>query len=320
MHPFVYAVHQSVLRDDLIDFDAPILVGFSTGPDSEFLYHYLNHVYRPDLLHLVYVNHHLRPEAELAHELSRVTALGQRHPVHSVDAPITGASSIEVRARDARYAHFHRLATQHGITQISTGHHYDDHIETILLQLIRGTQRGLRGITQIKNWGPGVLIRPLIHCYKADILAYLDAQKLPYTCDSTNTDTHFTRNKIRHTLLPLLQSLNPKIHDRLNTFATYHERVHDFLDQHHTDAYAQIIKQHQHCQIDRHYLIQQPGITQSYLLLHMVQHVTNTPANHQHIQTILDLANTPPFPKYTQLPGHVDVTIQTETLSLKRTR
>lgn len=320
MHSFVYAVHQSVLRNALIDLDAPILVGFSTGPDSEFLYHYLSQVCPPDRLHLVYVNHHLRPSEELALDLRRVTALSHHHPVHIVDAPITGPSSIEARAREARYAHFDRLANTHGIAQISTGHHYDDHIETVLLQLIRGTQRGLRGIAQKKNWGPGVLIRPLIHCYKSDILAYLDAHKLPYTRDSTNADTHFTRNKIRHTLLPLLQSLNPKIHDRLNTFATYHETVHDFLDQQHADAYTQIMKQPQACQLDRHYLIQQPAVTQRYLLLHMVQHVTQTPPNHSHIQTIIQLANRPPFPKKTQLPGHISVTINATTLTLEHTR
>lgn len=138
-----------------------------------------------------------------------------RHFATSDEAARTG-ESIEMAARRLRYEWFAQLCREHGFDRVAVAHHQDDNAETFLLNLARGT--GLRGLTGMEADGVQV-VRPLLGLTRKEILAYLAEKGQDYVTDSTNTDTHYKRNLIRHELLPLLARLNPSIVRTLNDTA-----------------------------------------------------------------------------------------------------
>ena len=116
--------------------------------------------------------------------------------------------SIEMAARRLRYDYFERLRHDIAADGICVAHHRDDSVETVLLNLVRGTGiRGLRGI-QPRN---GYILRPMLSVSRNDIVGYLNSQDQSYVTDSTNLVPDVKRNKIRLELMPLLQQLNPNV-------------------------------------------------------------------------------------------------------------
>lgn len=113
--------------------------------------------------------------------------------------------SIQVAARDLRYAWFEEIRQQFNYTRIATAHHQDDSIETFFINLIRGTGiKGLHGILPIQE----KLIRPLLFANKKEIIAFAKKNKLKHREDSSNASDKYVRNKIRHSLIPLLNEIN----------------------------------------------------------------------------------------------------------------
>ncbi len=114
--------------------------------------------------------------------------------------------SLEMAARDLRYNWFNSLLESEGFTCLCTAHHLDDSIETFFINLLRGTGiAGLHGI-KVKN---DKIVRPLLFATREEILSYAKQNNISYVEDSTNSETKFTRNKIRHNLFPVLRDINP---------------------------------------------------------------------------------------------------------------
>lgn len=114
--------------------------------------------------------------------------------------------SIQMAARELRYEWLETVRAEHGFATIATAHHLDDSIETAVHNFIRGTGvSGLRGILQKS----GKLIRPLLFAHRADVESFAKAHAVPFREDASNRDTKYTRNKIRHTILPMLREINP---------------------------------------------------------------------------------------------------------------
>ena len=116
--------------------------------------------------------------------------------------------SIEMAARELRYEWFEEIRRKSGANVIAVAHHRDDSVETLLLNLIRGTGiNGLRGIRP-KN---GHIVRPLLCLDRKEIINYLNRTGQDYVTDSTNLQDEYTRNKIRLNLLPMMQEINPSV-------------------------------------------------------------------------------------------------------------
>ena len=116
--------------------------------------------------------------------------------------------SIEMAARELRYAWFERVRQEQGLQWVAVAHHRDDSVETVMLNLIRGTGiNGLRGI-QPKN---GRIVRPLLRVSRKEIVDYLKGMDQGYVTDSTNLQDEYMRNKIRLHVLPLLEEINPSV-------------------------------------------------------------------------------------------------------------
>ena len=135
----------------------------------------------------------------------------------------THNASIEVAARDVRYAFLARTTETHNAQLVALAHHADDQAETVMLRLLRGTGlHGLRGM-QMRSPLPGAqhltAVRPLLHVTRADIERYCAECNLQPRHDATNDDLRHARNRVRHELLPLLEQYNPNIRSVLARLA-----------------------------------------------------------------------------------------------------
>lgn len=126
--------------------------------------------------------------------------------------------SLEMAARDLRYEWFNSLMQENNFTYLATAHHLDDSIETFFINLLRGTGiAGLHGI-QVKN---DKIVRPLLFATREEITEYANNNNLSHVEDSTNAETKFTRNKIRHKLFPILKEINPNFESALKKDIEY---------------------------------------------------------------------------------------------------
>lgn len=193
-----------------------VLVALSGGADSVALLRLLlEYGCRCEAAHC---NFHLR-EAESDRDEAFVRTLCTAHgvPLHVAHFDTRGTAaqrriSLEMAARELRYAWFEEVRADCGADCIAVAHHADDSIETFLLNLVRGTGiEGLRGIRP-RN---GNVVRPLLCLSRADILDYLESIGQPFVTDSTNLQDEYTRNKIRLHLLPLLETINPSARNNI---------------------------------------------------------------------------------------------------------
>ncbi len=221
----VTCVHQTIARYQLIQPGEHIVIGVSGGPDSTCLAAVLHEcIEKWDLtLHLAHLNYGTRGhESEsdeifvrkLAQELNLGVTIERATSDDLLD-PDHG--SFQARARTARYRFFERVAQQRGAHKIATGHTADDQAETVLMWALRGA--GLTGLAGIPVQRCHQIIRPLIALTRTDIRAYLDAKHLGVRIDSTNEDPVYLRNRVRHGLIPLLQTYNPQIRRSLSQLA-----------------------------------------------------------------------------------------------------
>ena len=206
---FLKSLQSSLLQTPL---GALSIVALSGGADSVALLLGLLHLGQP--LVAAHCNFHLRGEESDADEnFVRQLCEGREVKlyVEHFDTEAYAKQqriSIEMAARELRYDFFERLRQQLGADTIAVAHHRDDNVETLLLNLVRGS--GLKGLCAMQPQN-GFIVRPMLNIPRTEIEAFLKEAHQPFRTDSTNTDTAFKRNKIRHELLPLLRELNPSI-------------------------------------------------------------------------------------------------------------
>jgi len=209
-----------------------IVVAVSGGADSLALLHVLMAL-RDNFglsLHVATFDHQLRGLAGAA-DVQFVNALARAWgvPVTAGSADVTALAQreslgIEAAARKARYTFLAQVTDQIGATTIATGHNQDDQAETVLLHVLRGSGlAGLRGMlpkTPLSTIIPDlqssrVVVRPLLNVPRAAIEAYVAQLSIAPRNDHTNTDTTYTRNRLRHEVLPLLEQINPQVRSAL---------------------------------------------------------------------------------------------------------
>jgi tRNA(Ile)-lysidine synthase len=245
---FTTTVHDNLdrLRGDA---SGPIVVAVSGGADSVALLRALAEITPPGGLVVAHLNHQLRgwdSDADAAFVAGLLPDLP--HFVERVDvAAAADGNNIEATARQVRYDFLAAVARRTGAAWIATGHTRDDQAETVLHRLIRGTGlRGLRGIAAVRELEPGIrLIRPLLTVSRADVIAYLHTIDQTWREDVSNADTAFTRNRIRHELLPLLRSFNPAIEDALARTAMQANEVFEDIE----DAAAELLRSAEHARV-----------------------------------------------------------------------
>ncbi|WP_254513934.1 tRNA lysidine(34) synthetase TilS [Anatilimnocola floriformis] len=193
--------------------DVSVVVAVSGGADSVSLACAMSELREqaaPGKLIVAHFNHRLRAagedDARFVQELAR--QLGLPCEIGVTDQPLeqSGGDGVEAAARTARYAFLLKTAEKSGARYVATAHTADDQAETVLHRVIRGTGlAGLAGIPRVRLLSPAVtLIRPLLDFSRADVVEYLAARQQTFRLDESNEDPSFTRNRIRHALLPQL--------------------------------------------------------------------------------------------------------------------
>lgn len=241
------AMNRLIDEYDMLPPGCTVVCAVSGGADSICLLHRLNQLraIRPFTLVAAHYNHHLRG-AESDRDEAFVKrwvedwcgpdpAAGQA-PLPAVRL-ITGGGDVsgeakrlglglEETARRMRYAFLEEAARAVGADRIATAHTADDNAETVLLHLIRGS--GLQGLTGIRP-RQGRLVRPLLTTTRREIEDYLELYHIPHVEDSTNQDDAYTRNQVRHQVIPLLDEINPWFVPRMADTIRYLRSDNDYL-------------------------------------------------------------------------------------------
>ena len=241
------AMNRLIDEYDMLPPGCTVVCAVSGGADSICLLHRLNQLraIRPFTLVAAHYNHHLRG-AESDRDEAFVKrwvedwcgpdpAAGQP-PLPAVRL-ITGGGDVsgeakrlglglEETARRMRYAFLEEAARAVGADRIATAHTADDNAETVLLHLIRGS--GLQGLTGIRP-RQGRLVRPLLTTTRREIEDYLELYHIPHVEDSTNQDDAYTRNQVRHQVIPLLDEINPWFVPRMADTIRYLRSDNDYL-------------------------------------------------------------------------------------------
>ena len=216
INSFVDRVRRFASVHELFVYGGKYIVALSGGADSVSLLFVLKHL-EHELgigVEAAHCNFHLRgAESVRDEEFCKQLCDRLSVPLHLIHFDTQAYAdlhrvSIEMAARDLRYGYFENLRRDIEAQDICVAHHRDDSVETVLLNLVRGTGlRGLRGI-QPRN---GNIIRPLLSLSREDIVQYLGALGESYVTDSTNLHNDVKRNKIRLDVMPLLRELNPSV-------------------------------------------------------------------------------------------------------------
>jgi tRNA(Ile)-lysidine synthase len=235
--PLLAAVHRSVLQHGWARPGLHLLAAVSGGADSVALLHALLAL-APEFswqLSIAHLNHGLRgaaAEKDAAFVTAMAQDLGLPCRLGCVSVPEFRRQrrlSIEEAARLLRYAFLDQAAGQTGAQRVALGHTADDNAELILMRLLRGS--GPLGLAGIAPQRGGLFIRPLLAVTRGQVLDFLRARRLAWVEDSSNRDTRFLRNRVRHCLLPELErSYNPGVRQALLRLAAINRADEAYLE------------------------------------------------------------------------------------------
>lgn len=216
----IYKKIKEIKNRNLINENDKILIAFSGGPDSMFLYYILKKIQKEYNLEisLIYINHNLRYDVE--NDIKIVTKFAKENNVKLYIKNIDvkkyakeNKKSIELAARELRYEIINKTLIEIEYNKIATGHNLDDNVETLIFRLIRGTStKGLKGIP-IKR---GNIIRPILYFEKNEIVKFLDEKNIEYVNDYTNLENDYTRNYIRNKIFPMFSNINLNFKVKIN--------------------------------------------------------------------------------------------------------
>ena len=210
-----------------------IALGLSGGVDSIALFHLLVTKHKESYKELVafHINHGLREqsyeEAEFVENfVKHYNVKFYKKELNMKDLVRDSHTSEEMLARKLRYDAFEEMSSLEGGVKLITAHHKNDQVENILMRLLSGRSMDYNLMIEEKTTiGNLEVYRPLLNVLKADLEQYADKYDLKYYVDSTNFDTDYTRNNIRHNIVPLLNDVNAASFDNLINFSSYYQNI-----------------------------------------------------------------------------------------------
>ena len=214
-----------------------IALGLSGGVDSIALLHLLVTEYKESYKELVafHINHGLREqsyeEAEFVENfVKNYNVKFYKKELNMKDLARDSHTSEEMLARKLRYEAFEEMSSLEGGVKLITAHHKNDQVENILMRLLSGRSMDYNLMIDEKTTiGELRVCRPLLNVLKTDLEQYADKNDLKYYVDSTNFDTDYTRNNIRHNIVPLLNDVNAASFDNLINFSSYYQNINTEL-------------------------------------------------------------------------------------------
>lgn len=235
---FAAKVQHTISRYRMLEDGVTVVVAVSGGPDSVALLHILKQLqqrrYPSLILHVAHLNHRLRgsesnEDEQFVRELAAKLGLGFTSHQQDIRALARKQGrNLEEVAREERYRFLRHVAACLPAHRIATGHTLTDQAETVLMRLIRGA--GGEGLTAIHPVVDDLIIRPLLGVTRTEVLAYCEEIGAPYRVDRTNLEPTLFRNRIRHDILPQLETLNPSVTESLARAAENLRLDEDYFD------------------------------------------------------------------------------------------
>ena len=315
---------------DLVSSGDKIVVGVSGGVDSIALLHVLHLFSKTKNYDLVvaHINHMARGgESYVDADFVKDTAekLGLRFFLKEIDVEdkkVQFKKSFQETARLIRYQFFDEILKVVGGNKIALGHSADDRVETILMNIIRGSGlKGLVGIPQVR----GNIIRPFLEIYRKELASYLKASKIPFRNDKSNNDRKYLRNRIRHELIPCLETYNPNIKIKLQEMSEIVGGDDALLSQMTRDIFSKKFFGHEenekniYWRIDeflshpvslRQRLVRETFCRIAGNMLHITAH---------HVREVNDLFNFPKVGKTLNIPRNIKVTCSYDSVVFQQT-
>ncbi len=319
--PLLVHVRHAIVAHRLFARGDRILIGVSGGIDSVALLHLLREL-APTwrlALHVAHLDHGLREEsseeatfvAELAARWN-ISATVERRPVDAICA--REGWSLEEGARRVRYEFFLDVARRQSASCVALAHTADDQAETVLMRLLRGA--GLLGLGAIPAKraleGPIGIARPLLDVWRRELLAYIETEQLPYRSDPSNEETRFTRNRIRHELLPMIErDYNPNIRAALVQLAQQSASDYAYLQEAAGRVWKRVVKVSQPDRVVMRIAVflSQPEALQRQLVRQAIQQVRGDlhQFEYRHWVEIRRLFCERPLGTLVHLPGRVQL-------------
>lgn len=234
-----------IVDNNLIKPGDKILLTVSGGIDSmvmTWIFHHLQY-----FIGIAHCNFSLRgQESDKDEELVHNFASEFNIPFHCIKFEtkayaIKNGISVQMAARELRYKWFEEIRKENNYDRIAVAHNLNDNIETLLINLARGT--GLAGMSGMKPVNNRI-IRPLLFATRNDITEFRNLHNIEFREDRSNADTKYTRNKIRHQILPLLKEINPSIETTLNETAQRFSGLNDIVSEYITGLRESMIHKH----------------------------------------------------------------------------
>jgi len=219
-----------IQENKIIKKNDPVLLAVSGGIDSMVMTHLF--IAAGTAIGIAHCNFCLRgKESDLDEEMVKEFADKNEIRFYSKrfatrDYASKKGISVQMAARELRYEWFETLRKENKFSSVAVAHNLNDNIETLLINLVRGT--GITGLTGMKPVSKKI-VRPLLFATRRKIMDYCIANRISYREDKSNAETKYTRNKIRHMVIPVLQEINPSIEETLNETAERLSGIHEIV-------------------------------------------------------------------------------------------
>jgi tRNA(Ile)-lysidine synthase len=329
MDPFILKIKKSLLDHKMVEPGDCVLVGVSGGPDSVALLQALIELKQEFNIELAvaHLNHGARGE-ESDHDARFVKDLGAsfnlRTLIKKINVPElqpASKSSFQETARDIRLEFFQETMKQLGANKIALGHTSDDQVETVLMNLLRGSGlKGVGGMSPVRL----PYIRPLFYCTRAEVMGFLNDRNTPFCKDSSNNKKDYLRNRIRLELIPFLQEkYNPKITENLFETSGIFRADNDclkVLEDHEFEQAISNFEDGEMLSMDMKYLNKLPLALQRRLVRKGILSIKGDlrKISSFHIQEILHLFETSRKGKRIDLPDNLEVVCKGNCVEFKR--
>jgi tRNA(Ile)-lysidine synthase len=312
-----------IQEHQLVSEGEKLVVAVSGGADSVCLLHILANLQLKIKLHIAHLNHQLRgadsdADAEYVADLARKLGI----PCTIEKRDVKGYQkeqrlSLEEAAREVRYRFLAEVAKSVGAERVAAGHTKDDHIETILMHLIRGSgTRGLRGLQPSTLWQSGaeslIIVRPLLEISHQQTEEYCRQHNLAPRLDASNLSLSPLRNRVRQQLMPLLESYNPAVAEALLRTGRIADDDISFLDEEVSRLWDKVIRQEgKSLVLDKAEFEPLAPALKRYLLRASVERLLGSAKDVEmrHIEEMMSLT-TKPAGKRLNLPGGLNFSVE----------
>lgn len=299
-------VEETILKYQLIEKGDKIVIGVSGGPDSLCMLFLLNEIRKEEKLDLkfdivvAHINHGIRgKEADLDEEYVKDFCQKMQVEFFSKRIDIKEVAhnkkiGTEEAGREVRYDFFNEIRKKVGANKIAIAHHKNDKVETMLMNLLRGS--GITGLKGIEPMKYNLYIRPLIECERQEIEKYCEENSLKPRIDSTNFENIYTRNKIRNVIIPYIQKeFNPNIIQTMDRLSLLVQEEEEYIEKKTKECYYKILLQEIEDEVVldlKSFCLQEKVIKERILLYTIARILGNTNGISKiHIDDMIQLCN-----------------------------